>query len=882
MRRPTRSSLQTVVSPRHVAALAALLLAGGAAHAQTNAPARPVSRELPVLPAADAGESRATARAAIARRAERAPTIDGRDDDAAWRGAQVIDQFLEYEPTPAAVPRFRTEVRVLFDDKYLYVGARMFDPAPDSIISLLSRRDVRTQSEQLKLVIDSYHDRRTAYQFILNPAGVKRDFYVYNDATEDVTWDAVWDGAARVDSAGWVAEFRIPLSQLRFPKRDAHTFGLMIVRDVARTGQRISWPLYRRDVQGYVSQAGEISGFAGFATPRRLEVSPYVVTKNVTQARAGTNAGYTHPQEQAIGADLKYGLTSNLTVDATINPDFGQVEADPAVLNLGAFEQFFEERRPFFLEGAGIFTFRNSCNDIDTGCRGLFYSRRIGRAPQLGGSYGDASSPVNTTILGAAKITGRLPSGLSIGVLDAVTQREVGTRDRTIEPGTNYFAARATQDLNKGQGDFGAMITAVNRDVDTLTARFLRSNAYTGGLDFRYRFFKRNYELHTSLSGSRVAGTRDAITALQRDGVHRYQRPDDDVALDPNRTSLVGDAERVSFSKFGGGRTRFQSVYQRYSPGFEINDLGFQQRADEQLFRNWFAYQIQQPTALFRMAFFNFNAMGSWTTDGLALQRNLNTNWHLQFKNMMWGHFGTNVGGFGGVYDDRDARGGPAVRRSTSWEVWSGVEGDNRKPWTPYLYAGVYGGDEGNTKGYWMEPSVNLRLRSQFSASLGVYYNRVSDNSQWYGNYGVSGVDTTHYTFAHLDQRTLSLTTRLNYTASPTLSFQFYGQPYIALGEYSDWRELANPRAEAYADRYRPYGAGRDPGGLDFKQLRTNSVLRWEYRPGSTLFVVWAHGRDAFTTDPNDRLNVRREYSDLLGLHPNNTFLVKLSYWLNP
>jgi hypothetical protein len=410
----------------------------------------------------------------------------------------------------------------------------------------------------------------------------------------------------------------------------------------------------------------------------------------------------------------------------------------------------------------------------------------------------------------------------------------------------------------------------------------MRREAYTGGVDFRYRFFNRNYELHTSLSGSRVAGTASAIAALQRDGVHRYQRPDDGIALDPTRTSLGGDAQRISFSKFGGGVTRFQSVYQRYSPGFEINDLGFQQRADEQLFRNWFSINVQKPNRLMRQGFFNFNAAGAWTTSGLPTMTSSNVNWHLQFHNQMWGHVGGNLNQFGTVYDDRVARGGPAVRRAPNWSAWAGVESDYRKPVTGSLFSGTHGGDEGNSRGWYVSPSVQVRVASQFSASVGVNYDQSVTAAQWFGNYGAAGADTTHYTFARLDQKTLSLTTRLNYTASPTLSFQFYGQPYISVGDYSDWRELANPRAARFAGRFRPYGEGRDPGGLDFKQLRTNSVLRWEYRPGSTLFAVWAHGRDAFTDRANDRLDVRREYQDLLGLHPNNTFLVKLSYWLNP
>ena len=319
----------------------------------------------------------------MATRATTPPVLDGKTDDPAWRDAQVIDQFLQYEPKNGIETRFKTEVRVTYDDKYIYVLGRMYDPAPDSIVSLLSRRDVRTASEQLKIMIDSYHDRRTGFEFCVNPAGVKRDYYVYDDNNEDPTWDGVWDVATRIDSVGWVAEFRIPFSQLRFGKSADHTFGFMVVRDVARTGERISWPLYHNDKQGYIAQLGELSGIGDLTSVRRLEVTPYVVTKNETRATASS---FNHPQSASVGADVKYGLSSNLTLDATINPDFGQVEADPAVLNLSAFEQFFEERRPFFLEGAGIFSFRTACGDIDTQCTGLFYSRRIGRSHSSRGS----------------------------------------------------------------------------------------------------------------------------------------------------------------------------------------------------------------------------------------------------------------------------------------------------------------------------------------------------------------------------------------------------------------------------------------------------------------------------------------------------------------
>jgi hypothetical protein len=604
---------------------------------------------------------------------------------------------------------------------------------------------------------------------------------------------------------------------------------------------------------------------------------PYVVTKNETRP---SGSSFNHPQSMSAGADLKYGLSSNLTLDATINPDFGQVEADPAVLNLSAFETFFEERRPFFLEGAGIFSFRTACGDIDTQCTGLFYSRRVGRSPQLAGIYGDATSPTNTTILSAAKVGGRLGRGLSVGFLDALTQREQGAQGATIEPQTNYAVARLQQSLFSGSGDIGGMITAVDRSLDAQSSPYLRKSAYTGGIDLRKRLFDKNYELTAYVAGSLIRGTAASISATQLDGVHRYQRPDDNIAFDPTRTSLAGNAERLTMSKFGGGVTRFQSVYQRFSPGFETNDVGFQQRADEQMFRNWFALQFNNPTKAYRRAFFNFNTFQTWTTEGLPTNMSLNTNWHVQFPNQSWGHIGGNFGNFVPTFADREARGGPAVRRSRDFDTWTGMAGDSRKSWTPYVFVGAWGSDAWHSGGRWIQPSVDFRVSSRFSASLGANYEKSVNDHQWVGNFGDIGVDTTHYTFAHLDQQTLGLTSRMNFTASPTLSLQVYAQPFMTTGKYSNWRELANPRAEVYADRYKPY-AGGDPGGFDFKQLRSNTVVRWEYRPGSTLFFVWQQGRELSSDQPSD-FNFRHDLSNMFSLHPNNTLLIKASYWFNP
>src|SRR5216117_1521637 len=429
--------------------------------------------------------------------------IDGRDDDAVWRIAPAITQFREFQPKEDGDPRFATEAKVAYDDRYLYVFIRAFDPHPDSILKLLARRDVRAATDQLKIMVDSYHDRRSGFEFAVNPAGVKRDYAMYNDSQEDDPWDAVWDVGTQVDSLGWTAEFRIPLSQLRYVPGATNTFGFAVWRDIQRYSERVSWPVYRGSQAGVSSQLGELTGLEGLPSPRRPEVAPYVVTKNVS---VPTGGAFDRSQKVTGGADLKYGLTPSLTLDATINPDFGQVEADPAVLNLTAFETFFQERRPFFVQGAGTFQFNVNCtavNDCSTG-EGLVYSRRIGRAPELAGVYSDTTSAAFTTILGAAKLTGRLPGGLAIGAIDAVTAHETGVGGVTIEPTTNYGVLRLRQDLRKGETSIGGIITTVNRDNDSWSSPYLHKSAYVGALDFRHRFPGGRYELSGAVDFSRV------------------------------------------------------------------------------------------------------------------------------------------------------------------------------------------------------------------------------------------------------------------------------------------------------------------------------------------------------------------------------------------
>lgn len=819
--------------------------------------------------------------APVAARARQPPAIDGKDDDEVWQQAQRIAEFREFQPREDGEPRFRTEARVAYDAHHFYVFVRMFDPHPDSILRLMARRDVRTASDQIKIMIDSYRDRRTGYEFAVNPAGVKRDYAIYNDAEEDDAWDAVWKAATTVDSLGWTAEFRIPLSQLRYTPGPSHTFGFGVWRDIQRYTERVSWPLYRVSQAGLVSQLGEITGLDGLAAPRRLEVRPYGVAKNVSVP--GTD-GFGRSQRFSGGADIKYGLTSNLTLDATINPDFGQVEADPAVVNLTAFETFFDERRPFFVEGSGLFRLPVNCfivNDCSTG-EGLFYSRRIGRSPQLAGRYPTSNAPTATAILGAAKLNGRLSGGLSLGLLDAVTERVGGVGGATLEPATNYAVLRAQQDLRQGETNVGALVTGVHRDLDQWSEPYLRREAYVGAMDFRHRFLGKRYQVSGGFAVSRIAGSPGVIAATQRDPVHYYQRLDAGRPYDSTRTALDGYAGEIRFAKFGGERTRFETGYGRRSAGFEINDLGYLRRADEQNWSTWFNLRWTRPAAFYQQAYWNFNWWQHWTTGGLPIERAFNTNSHIQLDSRWWIHFGGTLGRLGSVFCDRCARGGPAVRLDPSLSLWGGTNADDRRPLVPNLWFNFSREDGGRTRFFSVSPGVSARASTRFSTWLGASFSWNRRDNQWYGNF-TDSAGARHHTFAHLEQRTASLTWRGNYTFTPDLTLQVYAQPFLSRGTYRDVRELADPRAEAYADRYRRYGDSAvtgNPGGFNVKQFRSNVVLRWEYLPGSTLFLVWTQGRGDFAPTEGNR-SLAGDFGELFGLRADNTFLLKASYWLN-
>ena len=802
-------------------------------------------------------------------RASKPPVIDGRTDDEVWRIAPPMTGFRQFQPGEDLDPAFATEVRAAYDDHYLYVLVRAFDPHPDSIEKLLSRRDVKTASDQLKIVIDAYHDRRTAVELMVNPAGVKRDASIYSDVIEDMSWDGVWDAAVRVDELGWVAEFRVPFSQLRFNPKKANEFGFGVWRDIARLNERDAWPVYRTSVNALVSQLGTLGGFEGLPPARRLELLPYVVTKNLTEPTA---VGYRSVNRATVGLDVKAGLTPNLTVDATVNPDFGQVEADPAVLNLSAFEIRFDERRPFFQEGAGLYR----CGGP---CEGIFYTRRIGRSPQLRSSDGD---PAFTNITGAAKLTGRYENGVAIGVVDAVTERVKGVAGTTIEPQTNYLVVRAVRELNGGRAQFGTEITDVRRTLDAATESYLRRSATSAVFQGYTNLWNDGWRamLYTGLN--HVEGSAAAIALTQQNSVHYFQRPDHEARYDSTRTVLGGQVIGGELTKLKGS-LRYDVFFRAASAGLELNDLGFVPLVNDVQLRHELDLFQLVPSRYFLQAFSFLSVETHWTTGGLPASTGAQLHTSASFNNNWGGAITATASDFGGVNCVSCARGGPSLRQSPKLGIRFDLVGDPRPLFVPTSAVRWGRSDEGRSWYRGADLGATLRLASRFSASLGASFDHVVNDQQWIANYGAILSDTTHYTFAQLHQDILALTARANWTATPELSFQLYAQPYLTSGSFAQWRELAAPRAPAYDGRFRPYNGGASPEAFNFsyKQFNSNAVIRWEFRPASVLFLVWQQGRVETATNIGT-FDAPRDARDLFSAHPDNTLLLKASYWFNP
>jgi hypothetical protein len=808
-------------------------------------------------------------------------TLDGRLDEAAWEAAPVVTDFVQQRPAPGEPATERTEVRVLYDERNLYVGMRMFDSHPDSIAAQLGRRDATgLYSDWAHVAIDSYHDRRTAFRFSATPRGVMRDVLHFDDRSEDGSWNAVWEVATSIDAEGWTAEYRIPLSQLRFSTdgERALVWGINFFRDIARKEERSYWNPMPPEAPGFVSRFGEMHGLRGIPAPRRLEVAPYAATR-VTRAPLTHEADpFWRANDTGIdaGVDLMYGLGPQLTLSATINPDFGQVEVDPAVVNLGVFPTFFPERRPFFLEGADIFRF--GINVGDGGSETLFYTRRIGREPQRGmGSYagGFVDSPPQTRILGAAKLSGQT-GPWSLGLMHAATRAEFATladtvtgehRQVAVEPLGNYSVGRVIRSFRDGQSRIGSMVTAAHRSIDEDRLHVLPAQAYAWGTDVRHRFGAgNNFEVSGWLATSHVSGDTLAVQRLQRAPGRYYQRPDaDHLEYDPQRTSLSGWASNVHVGRVGGGNWRYGWISDIRSPGFEVNDLGFQQAGDR-VITGVYAGRIQfQPVGPFRnFSIFN-NTFAGWSLNGEQLHSAFNLNGNADLKNNWsgWGGFEHQLA----ALSTTQLRGGAAVRTQPRTNFWGGVNTDRRH--SVYGNLGFDGSVEHGTEGhrYAFYPTINYRPAPHLQLSVGPNYSRNVNAWQWVGP----------NTFARLDQTTVAMNTRLNATFTPNLTLELFAQPFVSAGDYSDFMEVEDPRAARFEDRFRPLPSEAENPGFNVRSLRGNAVLRWEYRPGSALFLVWQQQRQG--QESFGDFQPGRDFSELFRAPATNVLMLKATYW---
>jgi hypothetical protein len=856
--------------------------------------------------------------------------LDGVLDEPVWHTAAPATDFRQQQPHEGQPAAERTEVRFAFDHEALYVGARMYDDhgAP-GVETRLARRDATTNTDYLEVIFDPYHDHIGRLFFAVNPSGVRYDANGLGGG-EDESWDPVWEAKTTIDSLGWTAEMRIPFSQLRYPQStDPQTWGLQIWRQENRLNESSMWSYWGLTEAGGPARFGHLTGLAITGSPERAELLPYVVGRSastpITDRRDPFQKG--HVWDGRVGADARVLLTSNLTLNATINPDFGQVEVDPAIVNLSAYETFFDEKRPFFVEGAGYFGFGGLncyfCSNVSS--LSLFYSRRIGRPPQGAGDvYATgpyAEVPTNTTILGAAKLTGRTATGWSIGALDAATKRERATVQRadgsrtrvTVEPFTNYFVGRVAKDLRGGATVIRAMGTSVVRDLgDSRLGDLLSRHSEAFGLSTESWFGRRDYRLMAQLAATQVVGDSAAILSLQRSSARYFQRPDRrqgangllSDGYDPSLTALRGVGGYARFARESGNLLWEVSTNFR-TPGFENNDIAALSKADYWWMSANVLPQWTRPTSWYRQLFFIVGGQQQLNFDGDLTDRQVQLYGYVQPHNY-WG-----VNAFWihrpGVLDDRLSRGGPVLRRP-GIDFWStDVSTDSRKPVVLSLSAEL--GCSGDRV---CSPStslaVQLRPASSLSLTVGPSYGVDRSESQY-----VTVVDDPtataffgrRYVFADLTQRTLSMETRLNVTFTPNLTLELFVQPFIASAGYSAYREFAAPRTRrrlvygrdvgtiavqpAHGDTAAVYTIDPDGGGpaaafqvpdpsFTLRSLRGNAVLRWEYLPGSTLYLVWT--RSSASELVRGTLDIGQDTRALFRGPAENIFLIKVNYWL--
>ncbi|MGB2908717.1 MAG: DUF5916 domain-containing protein [Candidatus Aminicenantaceae bacterium] len=836
------------------------------------------------------------------------PIIDGVLDDPAWQSGDWQGDFIQREPYEGKPPSQQTKFNILYDDKYLYVAIRAHDTEPDRIERRLSRRDT-IEGDSVGIDIDSYFDKRTSFGFVVNAAGVKRDLVISNDGDDaDMNWDPIWLVKTSRDEQGWNAEMRIPLSQLRFAGADSLTWGLQVHRTLFRKDEQSLWQFIPRDSAGWVHEFGELRGLDGIKPPRQVEIVPYLVGRYQSFQPDEGNP-FTNGQDGDLqaGLDGKLGVTNNLTMNFTINPDFGQVEADPSVVNLTAYETYFEEKRPFFIEGRNILSFPIMIGDGDLSGDNLFYTRRIGSRPRRNiypGPGDFVSMPDNTSIIGAFKLTGKTRSGISIGLIDSLTAREyarIGSggpiSKEQVEPLTNYFGLRLQKDYNQGKTSVGAMATATHRDLNEPSLSFLHQAAYSGGIDFEHSWKDRTYHLVARAVFSHVQGSEEALLRTQRSSLRYYQRPDvTHVTLDPTRQSLSGHGGTAYAAKLGKGHLSYMAGVTWRSPGLELNDMGYQRQADNILQWLWGSYRIWEPFFIFREVNIQANQWRGWNFGGTKTVDGGNLNFNTELKNY-WS-LGTGVNLQLESLSPSALRGGPMLRNPGGWNLWYSLGTDQRQKARVFLIGSQYWGDHDNSRQQNYTVSVSYQPSNALNLALSPSYSLSTQNLQYVQT--VSLDTDKRYIMGRIHQKTLAVTLRLNFSLTPDLSVQFYGQPFVSAGDYTQFKRITQPRADAYSDRFHTYadaeltfvpeanhyavdetGDGQTDyvfGNPNFKvmEFRSNLVMRWEYFPGSSLYLVWSQGRTGF--DSTGNFTYEEDIQRLFDLPPHNVFLIKFSY----
>jgi hypothetical protein len=836
-----------------------------------------------------------------------APIIDGLGSDDCWNLVEWTSDFIQSQPVENKPPSQQTAFKIIYDNDNIYVFVRAYDTEPDKISKLMSRRDNFT-GDFVYIEFDSHFDKQTDYMFCASASGAKSDAAISDDGmNEDDNWNPIWYMKTSYDDKGWCAEMRIPLSQLRFDNNNSQIWGLQVSRKIYRLQERSQWQYIPKGSPGIVHLFGELHGIDNIKPKHQIELMPYSVARTERFEKIEGDPFNTGKLSKiSAGLDGKIGLSNNFTLDFTINPDFGQVEADPSEVNLTAFESYFSEKRPFFIEGQNIYQFMPNQSIVihNMYSDNLFYSRRIGRYPQYYPSVGNdehVRMPESTTIIGAMKISGKTKKGLSIGILESLTSREdalidsLGARRKeTVEPLTNYFVGRVQQDFNKGKTILGAIFTAVNRDINTPVLDFLHTSAYSGGLDFQHNWKDRTWYVAGNMEYSNVKGKPISILQTQTSSARYFQRPDaKHLSVDSTLTSLGGYGGTVKFGKSSKKRLQFETSLTLRSPGLEFNDIGYMRYSDVIHHGSWMGYYLRNPFWIFNNFFFNTNYWIYWNFSGKLLSTNHNTNIHATFKNkwFMNGNFNRTSQNISTTL----LRGGPSFIVPGDQGLNLNFGSDQSKKLSFFLGAYRGSGDVNSMNGQEYYGEINYKPTNSISLSFDPDYGIQHSDLQYVNTITADG--TPVYLFGKLDQKTFSFTMRINYTINPELSIEYYGQPFVSAGKYSAFKKITQPDAGKYKERYIEYttdelvydqtsntynvndGATYSFGNPDFnfRQFRSNLVVRWEYLPGSTLYLVWSQGRTS--SDSNGLFSYQNDVKNLFKVTPHNVFLLKFSYW---